>query len=58
MPPTDTAPAAPGLHEPAITGLRGSSRGSECRAAGDRLADLGRRHSYLDIPAFLRRQAD
>ena len=38
-------------------GLRNSNRGSES-VASTALADLPTDHSYLDIPAFLRRQAD
>jgi cell division protein FtsZ len=38
-------------------GLRNSSRGAET-VASTALADLPTDHSYLDIPAFLRRQAD
>ena len=38
-------------------GLRNSSRGTET-AAATALADLPTDHNYLDIPAFLRRQAD
>ena len=38
-------------------GLRASGRGSE-PASQTALADLPTDHSYLDIPAFLRRQAD
>jgi cell division protein FtsZ len=38
-------------------GLRHSGRGGDS-AAQTALADLPTDHSYLDIPAFLRRQAD
>jgi cell division protein FtsZ len=38
-------------------GLRQSGRGGDS-AAQTALADLPTDHSYLDIPAFLRRQAD
>ena len=49
-----------GLGAPSINpGLRHSSRGSDAPAApATALADLPTDHSYLDIPAFLRRQAD
>jgi cell division protein FtsZ len=39
-------------------GLRHSGRGGESSAPQTALADLPTDHSYLDIPAFLRRQAD
>ena len=52
--------AMPPLGLPSIgnnLGLRNSSRGSE-PASATALADLPADHNYLDIPAFLRRQAD
>jgi len=51
MPPLGLASAGHNL------GLRNSSRGGES-APATALADLPTDHSYLDIPAFLRRQAD
>ncbi|MBC7657890.1 MAG: cell division protein FtsZ, partial [Frankiaceae bacterium] len=49
-----------GLGTPSINpGLRHSSRGGDVSSAPvTALADLPTDHSYLDIPAFLRRQAD
>jgi cell division protein FtsZ len=58
MPPAHTALPPLGLPSAGNNlGLRNSSRGSESGPA-TALADLPAEHSYLDIPAFLRRQAD
>jgi cell division protein FtsZ len=58
MPPTNTAMPPLGLPTAGNNlGLRASSRGSE-PASATALADLPADHNYLDIPAFLRRQAD
>jgi cell division protein FtsZ len=57
---TPTSTAMPPLGLPSAgnnLGLRNSSRGSE-PASATALADLPADHNYLDIPAFLRRQAD
>lgn len=52
----DTEAVAPGVNPGASYGLR--ARSSESPAPATALSDLGADHSYLDIPAFLRRQAD
>jgi cell division protein FtsZ len=39
-------------------GLRASSRHEPAMPAASALSDVSTDHSYLDIPAFLRRQAD
>ena len=64
MPPTmnhngSLPPVGLGVSTSINPGLRHSSRGSDAPAApATALADLPTDHSYLDIPAFLRRQAD
>jgi cell division protein FtsZ len=39
-------------------GLRSGSRHEPAMSSGSALSDVSTDHSYLDIPAFLRRQAD
>ncbi len=57
-PPMNTAMPPLGLPSNSNNlGLRSSGRGGESSPA-TALADLPTDHSYLDIPAFLRRQAD
>jgi cell division protein FtsZ len=65
MPPMTTSASLPpvGLGHASGHGSAGNnlglrSRGGESAAANTALADLPTDHSYLDIPAFLRRQAD
>src|SRR5690606_3998551 len=57
-------PFSPGQGNPAngiasaLRGRSGSSSGAGSEAATPPVADFGGDSSYLDIPAFLRRQAD
>lgn len=57
--PIDEAVAGGGHQAPSIaSALRGRSGGEEAPASKPAVADFGNDSSYLDIPAFLRRQAD